>query len=239
MKFFKLIYYIWLMNEFIKIAKEKATAWKKDITKNKWKIFIALIFFSIAVVLNYIAGTYMTQKATVKEVPDLILSCIPPINLNIFFVWLFLLIIAVLILHYLILKPNKIHYFFGMFGSFVLVRALFTLLTHLKTPIDAIPVNFPFFADKIFFMNDLFFSGHTGLPFLGYLILKKDNKKLSYFFLVSSIILGISSLLMHRHYSIDVFAAFFITYGIYKIGGKIFNNENPKKILIKQINPTF
>lgn len=213
------------MGVFIKELKKRAIIWKKDILENWWKILIALIFFFIALVLNYIAGTYTTQKATVKEVPDLILNYIPSINLNIFFVWLFLIVITIIIIYPLIFKPNKIHYYLGMLGSFVLIRALFITLTHLKTPADAIPINSPFYADKLFFLNDMFFSGHTGLPFLGYLITRKQNKTLSYFFLISSIILGISSLLMHRHYSIDVFAAFFIVYGIYRIGSLIFNNE--------------
>ena len=169
------------MSDFIKRVKEKAIAWKKDILNHKWKILIALIFFFIALVLNYIAGTYTSQIATVKEVPDLILSSIPPINLNFIFVWLFLAVIVVLIVYPLIFKPNKIHYYLGMFGSFVLTRAIFITLTHLKTPVDAIPVSFPFYVDKLFVSNDMFFSGHTGLPFLGYLILRKENKKPSFY----------------------------------------------------------
>jgi hypothetical protein len=35
--------------------------------------------------------------------------------------------------------------------------------------------------------------------------------------LVSSIILAITVLLMHVHYSIDVLSAYFITYGVYKL----------------------
>lgn len=216
------------MKNILKRVKEKTIAWKKDILEHKWKILIALIFFSIAVVLNYIAGTYTTRIASVKEVPDLILSYIPPINLNFIFVWLFIAVIAVLIVYPLVFKPNKIHYYFGMFGSFVLIRAIFITLTHLKTPADAIPVSFPLYADKLFFLNDMFFSGHVGLPFLGFLIMRKENKTLGYFMLVSSIILVATSLLMHRHYSIDVFAAFFIVYGIYKIGNRFFDNENKK-----------
>ena len=33
-------------------------------------------------------------------------------------------------------------------------------------------------------------------------------------------------LLMHVHYSIDVFAAFFIAYGVYAFSDKVFNNLN-------------
>ncbi len=70
------------------------------------------------------------------------------------------------------------------------------------------------------FKNDLFFSGHTAVPFLGFLLFK--NRKVKYTFLGASIIMAITVLLMHVHYSIDVFSAFFITYGTFKIGEWLF-----------------
>lgn len=202
--------------------------WKNDIIKNKRKIILAALFYLIALVLDYIAGTYTERIANVKEVNDLILDYVPAINLSFIFVWLFLFVIVVIIIYPLIFKPSKIHYYLGMFGSFVLIRSIFITLTHLKTPAEAVPIVFPFYADKLFFLNDMFFSGHTGLPFLGYLLTRKENKPLSYFFLVSSIVLAATSILTHRHYSIDVFAAFFITYGIYVIANKIFNDGKSK-----------
>ena len=96
------------------------------------------------------------------------------------------------------------------------------LVTHLGVPADAIKVSAPSFLGMFTFTNDLFFSGHTGLPFLGFLIFRKYSKSVGYFMLASSIILAATVLLMHIHYTIDVFAAFFITYGIYKIGERVF-----------------
>jgi len=71
---------------------------------------------------------------------------------------------------------------------------------------------------------DLFFSGHTGYPFLCALISWKQ-KYLRYFFILSSVFFGTISLLGHYHYTIDVFAAFFITYGIYQISLNLFKKE--------------
>ena len=55
---------------------------------------------------------------------------------------------------------------------------------------------------------------------MAFLVFK--DSKIRWFFFAMSIILGITSLLMHRHYTIDVLSAFFITYGVYKIGKRMF-----------------
>jgi membrane-associated phospholipid phosphatase len=52
-----------------------------------------------------------------------------------------------------------------------------------------------------------------------------DNRLLRYIFLCASVVFGVVVLLGHLHYSIDVFAAFFITYGIYQIATKLFKKE--------------
>jgi membrane-associated phospholipid phosphatase len=102
----------------------------------------------------------------------------------------------------------------------VLIRSFFISLTHLGIPADAILPSGPHLWSMIIFKNDLFFSGHTALPFLGFLIFRKE--KIRAFFLVMTVILAATVLLMHVHYSIDVFAAFFIAYGSYKFGNIIF-----------------
>ena len=104
------------------------------------------------------------------------------------------------------------------------IRSFFLILTHLQTPPDAIILTFPNILSNLFFYNDMFFSGHTAMIFLGFFL--SDNKKIKYVFLFGSIIMGITSLLVHHHYSIDVFAAFFITYGSYKIGNFLLNKSN-------------
>jgi hypothetical protein len=73
--------------------------------------------------------------------------------------------------------------------------------------------------------NDLFFSGHTGLPFLIALIYW-DHVYIRRLFIIASIVFGAVVLLSHLHYSIDVFAAFFITYAIYHIALLVFSLEH-------------
>lgn len=219
------------MTKFRKRLKE----WKDEIIEHRNKILLALFFIVITSFIYYLAGSYTTTDAEVIEVPDLILSHVPAIDSSVLifiYVWVFTIITTFLYVYPFIFNPKKIHYFLGLISLWVFMRAIFIIMTHLKTPADAIIINFPWLIKSFYFQNDLFFSGHTGLPFLGYLIFRKENKSLSFLFLVASIITGITVLLLHQHYSIDVLAAFFITYGIYKIGNRIFNGkelENTKK----------
>ena len=131
----------------------------------------------------------------------------------------------------LLWKPKKFHYALGMMSLFLLVRSAFIVLTHLKAPIGAIPVTSQGFLSFLTYSNDLFFSGHAGLPFLGFLVY--NDSKIKYFMLFSSIILAITVLFMHVHYSIDVASAYFITYGVYIIGTPLFSDDEKK---IKKVN---
>ena len=97
-------------------------------------------------------------------------------------------------------------------------------MTHLAAPAGALQFHTP---KILYFLNlgkDLFFSGHTAIPFLGFLLFK--GEKIRYVFLAMSIIMGAAVLLMHVHYTIDVVSAFFITFGTFKIGERIFKKLN-------------
>jgi membrane-associated phospholipid phosphatase len=74
------------------------------------------------------------------------------------------------------------------------------------------------------FQGNFFYSGHTAFPFLLALIFW-DNKYLRYLFLILTVFFGVSVLLAHVHYSIDVFAAPFIVYGMYVITAKLFPRD--------------
>lgn len=195
--------------------------WKEDILRHKQKIVLSLIFLIVALIFKFITGSYADKKAFVSP-PDLILDNIPVIDFGIFYVWLFVLVVIIFFGYPLIYNPKKLHYSIGLFSLLLLVRSGFTTLTHLRIPGTAVNLNhFPAFFDIFSFTNDLFFSGQVGLSFLAFWIYR-ENRNLSYFMLASSIVLGLSALFMHIHYSIDVLSAFFITYGVYKIGDYIF-----------------
>jgi membrane-associated phospholipid phosphatase len=103
---------------------------------------------------------------------------------------------------------------------FTLIRSVFVSITHISPfPTHAI-ITSVFFNKEVFYGiftgNDLFFSGHTGIPFLLALMFW-ENKTLRIIFLGFSLMFAMVVLLGHLHYSIDVLSAFFITYTIFDI----------------------
>jgi len=134
-----------------------------------------------------------------------------------FIFWLF---VAVLCL----MKPNRVPFALKSIALFVLIRSIFISLTHLGPFPDQIYINPESIINKFTSGADLFFSAHTGLPFLMALTFW-NQKVLRIFFLTSSVVFGAVVLLGHLHYSIDVLSAFFITYTIFHLSEIAFAKE--------------
>lgn len=196
----------------------KVKTWAKEVSKYRYHIFLSIAFFAFAVIGDVLSGMYIDERG-IAIASDLFLEFIPPMDLSYLFTYSFIVIASILILYPLFFKVDKVHIFLSQFGFLVLVRSLFIPLTHLKAPADMILPHFPSFFNWFAFSNDLFFSGHVAVPFLGYLLI--DYKPLKYFFLFMSVIMAFTVLAMHVHYSIDVFSAYFITYGTFKLGQNI------------------
>lgn len=183
---------------------------------------LGVLFFVSAMILHFAAGTYATQRAGMA-VGDFILSRLPVTDVNIIFVEgniLFWVIVGTLIGN----QPKRIPFVLKSLALFMLIRSFFVVLTHLGPDPTEVVIRSNSIIDKFTFGGDLFFSGHTGAPFLMALAFW-NHRAIRYSFLVASIIFGVSVLLGHLHYSIDVFAAFFITYGIYHIARYIFDED--------------
>ena len=203
-------------------AKNLPKEWRTELRNHKNLILLSLAFLASSVALIYVAGNYV-DSAESSAVPDLILGFLPAVNLSFLFIYGYVLAIAVLLIYPFLFKIKEFHVILSQFSLLVLIRSFFISLTHLKIPADAIVTNTPYLYHLLLFENDLFFSGHAAIPFLGFLLFRKQ--KIGIFFLIATIVLATSVLFMHVHYSIDVFAAYFITYGSYKIGDKIFNKN--------------
>lgn len=187
-------------------------------------IGIGLIVF--AYFLNFWASAYNDSK-TYLSVGDLILDQLPVVNLNFLFLWGIWGLILLMFVYPVFFKPEIIPFGLKTFSILIYLRCGFILLTNVGPPegfyFNGGLVGGNFLADFMF-KNDLFFSGHTAYPFLAFLVFR--DHWIRWIFLVSSFVMAATVLLMHVHYSIDVFAAFFITFATYEISDRIFNRLN-------------
>jgi len=197
--------------------------WLRELFEYKYLILMSLIIVVISAFVDYFSGIYVS-KAKVAYVPDLILDHIGPFDVSFFYIYGYLTLCFTLFLYPLLFHIRTLHVVISQFSFLVMLRALFILFTHLQTPPDAIPLTFPWIFKTLSFQNDMFFSGHTAIPFLGFFLFKG---KIRYFFFFGSIFMGIVVLLTHGHYSIDVFSAFFITYCCYKMGNVVLAKIEP------------
>ena len=138
---------------------------------SKWRYYAslleAIILFIISIFLTHLASRYAEINAS-NYVEDIILSNTPVFDFEFLFVHgaiMLSLFVVVLCLFFRKTAPFLIK----AVSLFIIIRAMFVSLTHLgpyptKLVLDSGLLNF------ITSGNDLFFSGHTGLPFLVALI---------------------------------------------------------------------
>jgi len=192
--------------------------------KNRYYIFslfLGIVFLIASLFINYFAGIYSIEKAS-NPVTDIILSNIPVFDVDFFFAYGAFAFIA-LIGFLCAFRLERFPFVLKSIALFVIIRSIFISLTHMGPFPDMMSIS-PNFINKFTFGSDLFFSGHTGMPFLIALIFWK-NRKLRYIFLALSLIFGAVVLLGHYHYTIDVLSAFFITFGIYHIAVYLFKKD--------------
>jgi len=199
---------------------------------NQWKIFkerqfvlsflLSLFLLAASLVINYISGTYATEKIS-NPVTDIILSNTRAYDVDGIFIYGSIVILALIILA-LFYNPKTIPFTVKSIALFVIIRSIFISLTHLGPfPTEAV-MHTGNFLNKFTFGGDLFFSGHTGLPFLMALMFW-NHRYFRYLFLALSLVFAVVVLLGHFHYSIDVLAAFFITYTIFHMAEYFFKKD--------------
>ncbi len=187
-----------------------------------YDVGISIILLALSIVSNFYAGNFATENIS-NPVTDIILDNVPVVNIDFIFVegplflWLFVCLL-------LIIRPERIPFVFKGLALFLFVRSGFIILTH----IAPFPTRSKFDPNELMraftFGGDLFFSGHTGAPFLLALMFWKDPR-LRFTFLTATALFGAAVLLGHLHYSIDVFAAFFISYGVNDLAMFLFRRD--------------
>jgi len=206
--------------------RELARRYIAHYTKREYllSMLLAGLYFAVSVVISFYAINYATEAAS-NSVTDIILSNIPAFDVDGFFAYGTLLLIAFITL-LMLAHPKRVPFTLYTMGTFYIIRSAFTSLTHLA-PFPSIPPNgdWGVLLGHFLFGGDLFFSAHVGVCFLMALIFWND-KVLRYVFLVWSVYMSVVVLIGHYHYSIDVASAYFITYTIYVLCTKWFTRSH-------------
>jgi hypothetical protein len=198
--------------------------------RNLWKdrgfllsVIIGLALLFLSFVINYFAGNFASRSIS-NPVTDVILDNTRVYDVTFIFIngavifWAFIIFM-------LIVEPKRLPFTLKSLALFTVIRSGFISLTHLAPFAPHLMIPTENLIDMFSFGGDLFFSAHTGGPFLMALIFW-DHKYIRYVCLAASVVFGIVVLLGHLHYSIDVFAAFFITYSIYHLSMFFFKRDH-------------
>ena len=203
--------------------------WKEFLNnkKNRNEFFISLFLLAIALTALANFGNF-TETRTGVVLQDPLLNLYNPIDLT----WLIfgLIYISLIVAIVSLLKnPKQLLFAMQLYALMVVVRISAMYLLPLEPPAKIIILNDPFvefFGSGKSLTKDLFFSGHTASLFVLFLTAKQKTIKI--IFLVCTIVVAISVLLQHVHYTIDVFAALFFTFACYKILKNFKLGENLK-----------
>lgn len=175
--------------------------------RNRWFLFL---FTSILILLANLAflvwaGYFLdTNYSHLPPLPDLVLEALPRWDVR-FLIQTGLLTSLTLFIVGSWNELPRMPYIFFIAGFWFFIRTISMVVTPLGIPADILPVYPENFYDTQTFWglvsgslaspSVLFFSGHTGLPFLGFLIFRKSIRcwSLSFPMLLLSVIYFVSS----------------------------------------------
>lgn len=207
-------------------AENKESTWLSLFRSYKFRIqfFITILLLAVSL-FSYRKFLDFAEARPGVSIPDPILNLYQPIDLTwLIFSLIYLCLLVGIIA--LIKHPERLLLAFQTYTAIIIVRIIAMYLVPFEAPEKIIVLKDPFvemFGSGESLTKDLFFSGHTATLFMLFLVV--ESKKLKYIFLTSAVIVGVSIVLQHVHYIIDIFAAPFFTYVCFMVVSSLNSNE--------------
>jgi len=196
--------------------------------------YIGLLMLATGVSVNLLSQIYlhanMSKGAMFPTLSDLILDKLPVIDVSLIYD-LTCIVIFVFVIIYIIHKKDyeRIPLILLLTGIFYTFRGIFVVLTPLGNPADFNGSD-PLFNGFMKYELGVYPSGHVGNSFL--LLLLVNDKIYRYILSFCLLIVVVTLLLAHCHYSIDILSGFFFAYAIKAFGDKhlyMFVLQDPEK----------
>ncbi|HBL19021.1 MAG: hypothetical protein A2X36_13625 [Elusimicrobia bacterium GWA2_69_24] len=117
-------------------------------------------------------------------------------------------------------QPRRLPFLLFLLSVYLAVRTAFVFLSPIGAPVGMVDMRV---HDLIFsrllgtwtFTNEFVFSGHTAIPFLFFLFFR--TRGLKALMLAGSLTMAVCVLLSRNHYTVDVLAAFLVSYSVYAL----------------------
>lgn len=206
------------MNKLMEIAGELL-----KLLKNKY-FYLGAVVLVLGIELNFYSQKYLLNYVesgqSLPVLSDLVLDNIPLWDIDYIYdifslVSLFLLVVFVLHKGYY----SRVPYFLLLTGIFQLVRGFFIVLTPFGNPMGFDGTDGPFNGFTEIELG-VYPSGHTGVAFLYYLLVRARPYRQLLLFSVSMIMIAL--FLSRGHYTIDILSGIFFAYAIKSFGDRHF-----------------
>ncbi|MGA9118951.1 MAG: alpha/beta hydrolase-fold protein [Bacteroidota bacterium] len=213
------------------VAKAWADAWPDRAFRRYFYSTIVILVIVLAGLSHFLE--FVEDRGGVV-VNDPVLQLVRPVDLT----WLtFGLIYLGLVsgLAFLLRHPRILILTMQSYILMVAFRIAMMFVLPLDAPAGLIPLKDPFvqfFGSGKTPTRDLFFSGHTSTLFLLFLTAQKWPMKA--LFLACTVIVGGAVILQHVHYTIDVLAAPFVSYGAFRIVQRM-HHRSPLRLISRDM----
>ena len=189
--------------------------------KSKY-LYIGIVSGILGAGLNFASQTYlhnyMIEGKTLPMISDLILDHVKLVDLSLLYDLSSLMIFALVVIYVVHRKDyNRLPLILFLSGSFYIIRAIFVVLTPFGNPPEFMGSD-PLFNGFSKYELGVYPSGHVGASFL--LLLLVNDRVYKYIISFFLLVIVVTLVFSHGHYSIDILSGFFFAYAIKTFGDK-------------------